>query len=758
MRVLPGSVKLPTRMRKRTGVLYVGIALFTLLAGLQILSSWLAAREVQAAVAEIQLARDAALGEAKTAEEVIAARIERRKQGLFWHQLNTGLGPLVSILGALLGGLVAWRSYLDTRNKEQEGRLEAARKERSDRGATEMKEVLELLVSDQVRKQVVGAVGLQHFLTRDRPEHHRRALVALAAAARFKDPDPEVVRGLRLAAEVAFREVPEEVLGEVSWQGVQLPDLTVPPRKLERLDFTDANLERAQFSQCDLTGVRLRNANLKGGRFEGARLDGADVTYADLAGADFRRTSLSGTELDHARIANLDLAEADLRGARFDPEQLPLDRTRHWRQARFAPEALRRLEDRYGAAPSGPRVLMLLWEFPPFVAGGTWTAAYHLVRTLRRNGADLTVVVPWAAASRVAGAFGTDVEVLNLGLTPPDPAASPYGSSVYGGSYGSSAYAGAYGGSYGRGDSAAGSSAMRLREEFCRRLLAEPGVRSAEVIHAHDWITFDAGWALAERLEVPWVAHFHSLESDRRSGESPDAVLAEIESRAAHGAAALVTPSDVTARRLVADYGVAPERVTVVPNPSSPEPPVAPSESGRFETRRVVFTGRLTSQKGPDRFAEIGEVLLRSLQPLPQLVVYGAGEMASLFHYRYGFQLAGPLAWEERGRAFAGASAVVVPSRSEPFGMVVLEALRHRVPVFYPVVAGVAEVVAAGIPIDPRRSQEVAQQVASLLTDWPAWERVVEEQTVAYERYLDGSGPAAFERLSSLWKVLVESA
>lgn len=745
-------------MRKRTWVLFVGVALFTLLAGLQILSSWLAAREVQAAVAEVRLGTDAALGDAKTAEEVIAARIERRKQGLFWHQLNTSLGPLVSILGALLGGLVAWRSYLDTRNKEQQERLDAARKERTDRGATEMKEVLELLVSDEERKQVVGAVSLQHFLTPDSPEHHRRALVALAAAARFKNPDPEVLRGLRLAAEIAFREVPAEVLAEVSWQGVQLADLRAPVPALRGLDFTDANLERADFTGCDLTGAQFRNTLAKGARFARATLDRVDFAYADLAGADFRHARLAGTILDHARIADLDLDGADLTRAQFDVDILPFDRTRNWRKATFTPETLGRLEDKYGALPSGPRVLMLLWEFPPFVAGGTWTAAFHLVRVLRRAGANLVVVVPWAAATRVAGAFGTDVEVINLGLTPPEPAFSPYGGGPYGGGPSRQVYGGygSYAGSY--ADGGAGSSMMRLREEFLRRLLDEPSVRTAEVVHAHDWITFDAAQALAGDLGVPWIAHFHSLESDRRAGSAVDQVLAAIESRAVQSADALAAPSRYTAERLAADYGAAPERITVVPNPISPEPPVKPAETGRFETRQVVFSGRLTAQKGPDHFSEIGERLLRGGAPPPRLVVYGDGELASLFRYRSGFELAGALPWHERGRAFAAASAILVPSRAEPFGMVVLEALQHRVPVFFPPDAGVAEVIAAGVRIDPADAARVAAQVSTLLGDWPAWERVVEEQSAAFSSYLATSGRDAFARWSALWRSLTTTA
>jgi glycosyltransferase involved in cell wall biosynthesis len=56
--------------------------------------------------------------------------------------------------------------------------------------------------------------------------------------------------------------------------------------------------------------------------------------------------------------------------------------------------------------------------------------------------------------------------------------------------------------------------------------------------------------------------------------------------------------------------------------------------------------------------------------------------------------------WDKRGEAFRGASAMVVPSRSEPFGMVILEAMQYRVPVIYPIYpidSGAAEVLENGI-------------------------------------------------------------
>ena len=120
------------------------------------------------------------------------------------------------------------------------------------------------------------------------------------------------------------------------------------------------------------------------------------------------------------------------------------------RDAHLDPELRRDLIARFGDAPHGPPVVMLLWEISPLVAGGTWTAAYHLVRRLRQQGADITVVVPWAESDLAAEQkpFGSEVRVVPLGISvntlqageedlpgpygsgPPGYATSPYGRST----------------------------------------------------------------------------------------------------------------------------------------------------------------------------------------------------------------------------------------------------------------------------------------------------------------------------------------
>jgi glycogen synthase len=251
------------------------------------------------------------------------------------------------------------------------------------------------------------------------------------------------------------------------------------------------------------------------------------------------------------------------------------------------------------------------------------------------------------------------------------------------------------------------------------------------VIHAHDWVTFDAAAAAAQASGKPWIAHYHSIEQDRRP-DQPDMVIERIERSAIGSAAALVAPSGITAGRIAARYGVAPDRITVAPNTLSRER-VPPSELGLFETKRVLFLGRFAAQKGTDLFARIAEVA-RARGAQASFEVRGSGEHPPAF-WRAGVVQKGSVDWTERGSAFGDVSALLVPSRAEPFGMVVLEGMQRRVPVLYPRHAGCAEVLTSGLKIDPQDTEAVAAELLALLGDRSRWESVVLAQAQEIDRY-----------------------
>ena len=84
------------------------------------------------------------------------------------------------------------------------------------------------------------------------------------------------------------------------------------------VNFSHANLERADFSNTDLSHANLRNVKANGAMFRDSNLysvnlSGADLTGADLSGSRMKGVILAGARLIRANLANCDLSEANLR-------------------------------------------------------------------------------------------------------------------------------------------------------------------------------------------------------------------------------------------------------------------------------------------------------------------------------------------------------------------------------------------------------------------------------------------------------------
>ncbi|SIO30474.1 Glycosyltransferase involved in cell wall bisynthesis [Rhodovulum sp. ES.010] len=747
----------------------VFLALAVLLAGLQVWNALSIKGLVETAITATDPSAPVAdLEREKTRQELIGQQIDNDSRGALSIGLTAGLSAAIAALAAILGAVLSLRGYLDAREKERRDRQDALEKElairekdRLARLGTDLNETVARLVSTEWRQRVVGSAGLLPFFAQDRADFHLQAFSSLIAASRIDDDNPAVRQGVRLAIERAVRSVSSEVLRDVSWQGVFLRGVDLDRADLSGVDLRDAVLENASFAGAEMAGADLTNAKLQGARFDGAALERATLTYADLAGASMAGARLGGADLTNVKVLNLDLDKAVLRDIGPGWRSVPWDATRNWRNAEFDPEVARELDGKYGSSLPRMRVAMLMWEIPPLVAGGTWTACYHLVRNLRQRGADVTVIVPWTRAALADDPlpFGVDVPIvpMEIALAPED--ADRRGWSAYGGGwspyggggwspYGGGApfwspYAqagprglggGPYGGSYGPYGAASlsGSMLFRLMGAFAERVRDHLADAPIDLIHAHDWVTFDAARAAAARAGVPWVAHFHSTETDRQP-DMPDPLTRRIEQGAVDSATRVVAVSDHGKARIAAQYDpVGQRRIDVIPNCLS-ETTAAPADMGRFESRRVVFLGRLSAQKGVDRFGAVAKHLRDADLPA-EFVVHGDGpERAALRPYPV--RLAGPLSWKERGRAFRGASAVIVPSREEPFGMVILEAMLHRVPVIYPETSGAAEVLKAGVALDTADIAAMAAAVTDLLGDLGRWERSVTEAATEIESY-----------------------
>jgi D-inositol-3-phosphate glycosyltransferase len=263
-----------------------------------------------------------------------------------------------------------------------------------------------------------------------------------------------------------------------------------------------------------------------------------------------------------------------------------------------------------------------------------------------------------------------------------------------------------------------------------------------DVLHSHYWLS---GWVARlarERWDVPVVHSFHTLgrvknatlaEGDRP--EPPTRLAGE--ERVAAAADRLVAPTPTEARELVELYGAAPGKVRIV----SPAVDLARFRPGDREAARaamgvrarhvLAFVGRLQPLKAPDVAVRALAVLARERPELDvELLVAGgasgdgdrdAPHLARLA-WREGVgervRFLPPHPHEGLATLFRAADLVLVPSYSESYGLVALEAQACGTPVVAARVGGLTHAVGdgtTGVLVDHHDPAAYAATVASLL-------------------------------------------
>lgn len=260
-----------------------------------------------------------------------------------------------------------------------------------------------------------------------------------------------------------------------------------------------------------------------------------------------------------------------------------------------------------------------------------------------------------------------------------------------------------------------------LLPEFARRVLGA-GERPYDLVHAHYWLSGWAGRAVKRAWGVPLVASFHTLGrvknlADLGDPEPPRRLGGE--RGVIREADRILAPTPAEAAHLAALYGARPERIRVVPpgvdlqtfRPLSGE--LARRELDVGEGPLVLFVGRLQRLKGPDvAIRAFAEAVRRAPDDLAGAVLAmvggpsGPGDPAAEIGrlkrsaaeegVAKRVRFLDPVAHVELPALFAAADAVLVPSRSESFGLVALEAQACGVPVIASSVGGLRYVVADG--------------------------------------------------------------
>ena len=280
--------------------------------------------------------------------------------------------------------------------------------------------------------------------------------------------------------------------------------------------------------------------------------------------------------------------------------------------------------------------------------------------------------------------------------------------------------------------------------------LADAG-RPVDAIHANYWLSGAAGHALKHQFELPLLVTFHTLDRVKADA-SPEEISFQEPARRAIAEAeivgcadAVVTSCSVEAAQLVDLYGADPERIVIVP-PGVDHAFFSPGD--RSQARRatglgagpvVLFAGRLQPLKGPTvavealaqlramgarhggRLSDTGLVLIGGPSgPHGEAELLAVRRTIAAHDLGGAVRLLPPQPHERLSTFYRAADVCVVPSHSESFGLVALEAGACGIPVVASAVGGLTTLVEhgrTGYLVEGRDPADYAGPLAELIGD-----------------------------------------
>lgn len=277
-------------------------------------------------------------------------------------------------------------------------------------------------------------------------------------------------------------------------------------------------------------------------------------------------------------------------------------------------------------------------------------------------------------------------------------------------------------------------------DEFADGVLAVLQGSDTLALHANYWLSGVAGHRLKHELELPLVSTFHTLARVKaETGDAEPERRAEAEAEVIGCSDVITASCPAEADDLVAHYGARRDRIELVP-PGVLHAFFSPGDQAQAraavglpaEVPVLLFVGRIQPLKSLDVAIEaLAEVLVRHPDALLAVVGGASGaegddEVARVHalaarlgvtdHVRF----VAPQPHHMLSTWYRAADVVVVPSRSESFGLVALEAAACGVPVVAANVGGLRTLVVhgrTGFLVDGRTPGHYAAAIERILDD-----------------------------------------
>ena len=252
-----------------------------------------------------------------------------------------------------------------------------------------------------------------------------------------------------------------------------------------------------------------------------------------------------------------------------------------------------------------------------------------------------------------------------------------------------------------------------------------------EMVHAHDWLTYEAGMMAKKKHGTPLVAHVHATEFDRAGMHAGNPLIHEIEYEGLMTADRIIAVSESTKRIVHEKYHIPLDKIEVVYNSldENYEKTDYHFDADMYNYaaqlkatgHTIVSTvGRFTIQKGLPNLMRAAEL---AISKNPKLIFIFAGdgeERNELIQMSAEYGIAKNVIFTGfiRGRRlrdiYSLSDIFVMSSVSEPFGLTALEAAHHGDVLILTYQSGVSEIIWSALKYDFWDTRKLADEILAV--------------------------------------------
>ena len=357
---------------------------------------------------------------------------------------------------------------------------------------------------------------------------------------------------------------------------------------------------------------------------------------------------------------------------------------------------------------------MLGWELPPHNSGGLGVACFNMAKALAKEGADIDFILPYTAQH-------DDADFMQiLSATALDPI-HRYG----GGSYTSLALEQKL---IPLDDHLI--SIREVQQQYQDYVTSYLKNHHPDFVHAHDWLTYEAGILAKKQQNTPLIAHVHATEYDRAGMHTGNPLIHEIEQEGLMLADCIIAVSESTKRIIHDKYHIPLNKIDVVYNSldSNYENEYTFNDQTynylkqlKSSGHTIVSTvGRFTIQKGLPNLMQAAQLAI-SKNPKLIFIFAGDGEEKNkliLLSAEYGIAknviFTGFIRGQKLRDIYSLTDIFVMSSVSEPFGLTALEAAHHGDILILTHQSGVSEIIWSALKYDFWDTKKLADEILAV--------------------------------------------